>query len=151
MPADTGRRLACQMAGAAAVLTAVAPTSPSAAATIEVTVSGVAPGAGTVLASLCQGGLDRETCASGQKQAAEAPVLTFLFPDIEPGLYAAIAFQDIEGDGVLQRSRMGRPLEPYGLSNGAGRSRRPTFEQAAVRVGATGARIAIRLDRSGAP
>ncbi len=123
---------------------------PCAAATIEVTVSGVAPNGGNVLASLCAGGLDSASCGRGQSQPAADSALTFLFPDVEPGRYAAIAFQDIVGDGLLRRSRMGRPLEPYGLSNGAGRSRHPTFEQAAVRVGQGGARIAIRLDR-GAP
>ena len=136
------------MACAAALLMTVLPCE---AATIELTVSGVAPNAGAVLASLCNGGLDSSTCGRGQRQLAEAPVLTFVFPDVEPGRYAAVAFQDLVGDGQLRRSRMGRPLEPYGLSNGAGRARRPTFEQAAVPVGERGARIAIRLNRSEAP
>lgn len=134
----------------ATLLSAVAPTTPR-AATVELRVSGVATGGGPVLASLCDGGLDRETCRRGQRQPAEAPMLTFLFPDVEPGSYAALAFQDDAGDGELRRSRMGRPLEPYGLSNGAGRSRRPTFEQAAFRVGEGGARVAVRLERPTAP
>ena len=126
-------------------------TAPSLAAIVEVTVSGVSPGDGLVLASLCNGGLDQAACQQGQRLPAEARVVTFVFPDVEPGRYAAVAFQDVEGSGTLRRSRMGRPLEPYGLSNGSGRSRQPTFEQAAVRVGADGARIAIKLDRSGSP
>lgn len=140
-------RIAARLLGTAALLAA----TPLSAATVELTVSGVAPGGGPVLASLCEGGLDRATCSVGQRQAADAPVLRFLFPDLAPGRYAALAFQDAEGDGELRRSRMGRPLEPYGLSNGAGRSRRPTFEQAAVRVGPAGARIAIRLDPPALP
>ena len=126
-----------------------ASTGPVTAATIEVTVSGVIPHGGSVLTTLCDGGLDGATCAQGQSQPASATVVTFAFQGIEPGRYAILAFQDTDGHGVLRRSRMGRPLDPYGLSNGAGRSHRPTFEQAAVRVGVTGARIAIRLEQPG--
>ena len=135
----------------AGLLTAALPVASCLAATVEVTVSGISPGDGLVLASLCSGGLDQTACQQGQRHPAEARVVTFVFHDVEPGRYAAIAFQDTEGSGTLRRSRMGRPLEPYGLSNGAGRARQPTFEQAAVRVGADGARIAIKLDRSGSP
>ena len=127
------------------------PAGVAQAATVEVTVTGVTPNGGPVLASLCVGGLDRSTCSFGQTQPAEGPVLSFVFSDVEPGRYAALAFQDSAGDGVLRRSRMGRPLEPYGLSNGAGRLHRPSFEQAAVRVGEGGARIAVRLDRPASP
>ena len=148
MPAETARRW--RLAGAAALLALAAPLRVD-AATVELRVSGVTPGGGPVLASLCEGGLDRETCRIGQRQPAEAPVLTFVFPDLEPGRYAALAFQDEAGDGALRRSRMGRPLEAYGLSNGAGRSRRPNFEQAAFRLGEGGARVAVRLERPTAP
>ena len=116
------------------------------AATVEMTVSRVLPNRGMVLASLCKEGLDREACKLGQRLPADAEVLVFTFPDVEPGRYAAVAFQDLHGDGILRRSRMGRPLEPYGLSNGAGRRRRPTFEQASVPVGVQRARIVVRLD-----
>ncbi len=133
---------------ASTLLTAALPVTPGLAATVEVTVTGVAPSDTFVLASLCDGGLDQASCRRGQRLLAEAGALTFVFPDVEPGRYAAIAFQDVEGSGTLRLSRMGRPLEPYGLSNGTGRVKQPTFEQAAVRVGSEGARIAIRL---GAP
>ena len=125
------------------------PVATAGAATVESTVLGAIPNAGPVLASLCAGGLDRSTCALGQRREAESSTVSFTFPDVEPGRYASRAFQDTAGDGVRRRSRMGRPLEPYGLSNGAGRSHSPSFEQAAVRVGEGGARIAVRLDRPG--
>ena len=149
MPADVLRR-SC-LAGSVSALLTVGSASALPAATVEVVVSGVTPSAGAVLASLCEGGLDRATCNRGQRELAEASVVTFVFPDVAPGRYAALAFQDAEGEGTLRRSRMGRPLDPYGLSNNAGRSRRPTFEQAAVRVGALGSRINVRLERPGAP
>lgn len=150
MPSRFDRsRLLARASGAAgiATLACCGAALPAGAATVEVTVTGVEPGAGRVLASLCSGGLDRTACPVGQSQAPQGPVVSFRFDDVEPGRYAALAFQDIEGDGVLRRSRMGRPLEPYGLSNGAGRAHSPSFEQAAVRVGEGGARIAVRLDR----
>ena len=116
------------------------------AATVEVVVSGVAFEGGGVFASLCSGGLDETACRVGQRHPADAEAVAFVFSDVEPGRYAAVAFQDADGTGVLRRSRMGRPLEPYGLSNDAGRRRRPTFDQASVSVGTRGARISIRLD-----
>ena len=121
------------------------------AANVEVTVSGVTPGGGNVLASLCHGGLDRTTCLHGSRRPAEASVISIIFADVEPGRYAALAFQDNAGSGELKRSAMGRPLEPYGLSNGAGRSHRPTFEQASFGVGTAGARIAVKLRSPAAP
>ena len=139
------------LACALPAILALTPATSLSAATVEVVVSGVLPGAGAVLASLCERALDRATCERGQRQPGEASVLTFVFPDLEPGRYAALAFQDTEGNGALRRSRMGRPLEPYGLSNGAGRARRPTFGQTAVPVGPEGRRIDVRLEPPGAP
>ena len=63
-------------------------TGPVTAATIEVTVSGVIPHGGSVLTTLCDGGLDGATCAQGQSQPASATVVTFAFQGIEPGRYA---------------------------------------------------------------
>ena len=129
------------LACALPAILALTPATSLSAATVEV----------VVLASLCERALDRATCERGQRQPGEASVLTFVFPDLEPGRYAALAFQDTEGNGALRRSRMGRPLEPYGLSNGAGRARRPTFGQTAVPVGPEGRRIDVRLEPPGAP
>ena len=55
----------------ASVLLATAAT-PGHAATVELSVSGVSPGAGFVLASLCDGGLDQVSCQRGQRLLAEA-------------------------------------------------------------------------------
>ena len=58
----------------------------------------------------------------------------FTFRDVAPGTYAAAAFEDLNGNGVLDRSQNGLPLEPFGFSNNAGRRSTPRFEQAAVSV-----------------
>ncbi len=96
-------------------------------------------------ASLCDGGLDRATCRIGQTQAARQSIVSFVFDDLPPGAYAIIAFQDLDGTGTLPRSKLGLPLEPYGLSNDAGRLRRPTFQQAAFQLDAEERSVVVRL------
>ena len=38
---------------------------------------------------------------------------------VPPGTYAARAFQDLNGDGELQKNRIGLPTEPFGFSRDA--------------------------------
>jgi uncharacterized protein (DUF2141 family) len=67
--------------------------------------------------------------------AGEDHNLTVHFRDLPPGLYAAVAFQDFNGNGKLDKNLFGVPREPYGFSNGArGNMGPPTFSQAAVRI-----------------
>ena len=70
--------------------------------------------------------------------------MKFAFPDVEPGIYPIAVFQDLNGNGILDKTQNGLPLEPYGFSNGAGRSAAPRFGQAAVQV-SSGAVISVRL------
>lgn len=59
--------------------------------------------------------------------------LTVHFKDLPPGQYAAVAFQDSNGNGKLDRNFLGIPKEPYGFSNGArGTAGPPKFSAAAV-------------------
>jgi uncharacterized protein (DUF2141 family) len=41
------------------------------------------------------------------------------FSGLNPGSYAAAAYQDVNGNGKLDRSIFGWPIEPTGASNGA--------------------------------
>ncbi len=118
---------------------------PARAATVSVVVTNVRPNGALVLASLCSGSLERSDCGFGQRQASNAPALRFTFTDVPPGRYAFLAFQDVNGTGTLERSRMGLPLVPYALSNNVGVTRRPTFEQAAFEVGPNGVALSVRL------
>ena len=117
------------------------------AASVTLIVRNVEPGSTNVYAALCKGGLDRDFCKIGDRTAASAAAVTFRFANVEPGSYAAIAFQDLNGSGVLERTPLGLPLEPYALSNGAGRSGRPTFEQAALSIGEPGREVVLELRR----
>ena len=59
--------------------------------------------------------------------------LTVHFKDLPPGQYAAVAFQDSNGNGKLDKNFLGIPKEPYGFSNGArGSAGPPKFSAAAV-------------------
>ena len=118
---------------------------PAGAAQVDVSVTGAEPNGTLVYASLCDQGLDRTTCRLGQTRPAQQSVVSFVFEDLPPGAYAVVAFQDLEGTGTLPRSKLGLPLEPYGLSNDAGRLRRPTFQQAAFQVGPEGRAVVVRL------
>lgn len=59
---------------------------------------------------------------------------------LPPGRYAVAAYHDADGDGGLDRSPLGVPVEAYGFSNNArGRFGPPSFDDAAVELaGGTG-------------
>lgn len=141
-PSRTTARTHLSLACAAALLLGAA--SGAAAATLEVLVSGVEPGGGRVLVSLCEGGLEPRDCPVGQAAAATGATVAFSFPDVPPGTYAVAAFQDANGNGVLDRTRNGLPTEPYGFSNGMGRPSVPRFERAAFGLRGDAA-VPIRL------
>ena len=121
---------------------------PAQAASVQVEVDGIEPGGGTVYVTLCRGGLDASACTTGQDAPGTAPVRRFLFEAVEPGTYAVAAFQDANGNRQLDRTRLGLPLEPYGLSGDAGRRARPDFAQAALPVREPGAAVRLRLARA---
>ncbi|MEH3148298.1 MAG: DUF2141 domain-containing protein [Methylobacterium frigidaeris] len=122
-------------------------TLPAAAAPLVVEVEGVAPGAGRVYVAVCAGALDEGACGEGQSAPAEAGAHRFGF-DMPPGTYAVLAYQDTNGNGRPDRTPLGLPTEPYGLSNGAGRRARPDFAAAAFTLGERGAGIRVRLLRA---
>jgi uncharacterized protein (DUF2141 family) len=66
--------------------------------------------------------------------------VTVHFKDLTPGQYAAVAFQDSNGNGKLDKNFLGIPKEPYGFSNGArGSGGPPKFSEAAVTLSPDGA------------
>ena len=50
---------------------------------------------------------------------ANAPVGEFAFAPVPPGIYAVQVLQDINGNGKMDFSWVGLPLEPYGFSRDA--------------------------------
>ena len=72
--------------------------------------------------------------------------LRFVFADLAPGDYAVAAFHDADGDGKLDQNLVGLPTEGFGFSNGAvGFMGPPSFDEAAVSVGAADDRVTIAV------
>lgn len=114
------------------------------AATVVVAVDGIQPAQARLFVNLCSEGLEAQNCADGQIVVVTGPTALVTFRNVAPGSYAVAAFEDLDGNGVLDRSQNGLPLEPYGFSNNAGRRSTPRFEQAAVTVDRDGS-IAVHL------
>jgi uncharacterized protein (DUF2141 family) len=112
---------------------------------LYVQASGIQVGQGSVFAGLCVGGLEDQLCRFGQTISARSDALRFTFTEVPPGTYAVAVFQDLNGNGRLDRTPLGLPLEPYGFSNNAGRLQRPSFAAASIRVDYQDLRISVRL------
>lgn len=132
---------------AAFALCFIGGTSAASAATAYVIVSGVLPGAADVFVSLCAGTLDPHTCGFSDRQPASGGTMRFSFTDVPAGRYAVLAFQDLNGNGTLDRTKLGLPLEPFALSRDAGRRHTPTFEQAAIAVREPTVEVRLTLRR----
>ncbi|MBK9656200.1 MAG: DUF2141 domain-containing protein [Rhodanobacteraceae bacterium] len=65
---------------------------------------------------------------------------------LAPGRYAVVVYVDRNGNGKLDRGMFGRPIEPYGFSNGGGSFGPPDFADAVIDVADTGAAIHIDLN-----
>jgi uncharacterized protein (DUF2141 family) len=121
-------------------------TSGLEAAPLTVQVEGASPGQGPVLVGICSGSLDFSSCRYSQTVQPPAAEFQVVFPDIAEGSYAIAVFQDTNGNTSLDRDQRGLPLEPYGFSNGTGRTAPPSFEAARISVtGSTLARVRIAL------
>ena len=73
--------------------------------------------------------------------AASGQSLVARFEDLPPGQYAAVAFQDVNGNGKLwtRRTSSGFPRSRAALSNGArGSAGPPKFSAAAVTLNPDG-------------
>lgn len=118
------------------------------AATVEVEVEGIEPVSGAVYVALCQGGLSEADCRTGQEAPARTAAQRFVFEDVTPGGYAVAAFQDVNGNGRLDRTGLGLPLEPYGFSGDARRAARPDFARARFGLREPGTALRVRLARA---
>lgn len=77
---------------------------------------------------------------------SEPAMPSISFKGLAPGKYALIVYQDLNGNGQLDRNLVGAPTEPYGFSNDArGKMGPPNFDAAAVRVGAEDRSIVVTL------
>jgi uncharacterized protein (DUF2141 family) len=71
---------------------------------------------------------------------------TALIPDLPPGTYGVIVFQDENGNGRLDKNFWGVPTEPYGFSNDAlGTLGPPSFAEVAIALDGADRTIEISL------
>lgn len=134
-----------------AVVGICALTLPAAAATVQVEVDGIEPGPGPVRVALCQGGLSEPSCPRGDDATASGASggrALFTFRGVTPGTYAVAAYQDSDGNGRLDRTGLGLPLEPYGFSGAVARRARPDFAEAAFILREPGVLVRVRLARA---
>lgn len=115
------------------------------AGSVSLTLSGIVPNGTIVLAAVCTSELEPSSCALGERKTASSSTMRFSFEGLSPGRYAVAAYQDLNGNGSLDRSKLGLPLEPFGFSNDAGRSGRPSFVSAAFVLGDGKREVSVRL------
>ena len=134
---------------AGAALLSLAPVSAT-AASLDVLFVGTGAVTAHLFVGICDRALDQSACPYGRFQRASAGQASFRFDDLPPGRYAVAAYQDVNGNGRLDREPVllwSLPSEPYGFSNDVGRFGPPTVGGAAFELPASGATVSIRLAR----
>ena len=124
---------------------AIAPGAASAqAATLHVSIQGVKNDHGTLYFVLFdRAGFLKKPLATLKAEPGN-PVAAF--ENLSSGSYAVSVFQDLNGNGVLDRNIIGAPLEPFGFSNDVvGVMGPPRFEAAAGQVDSETLSISIKL------
>lgn len=144
-----GRARAGEAIGAAglAALLWLGASGAGAAAELRVRVGAVRSDEGRVLVALCaERDFLARSCALAGSAGARAGVTEVVIRDVPPGVYAAQAIHDENGNGDLDRNALGLPLEGFGFSRDAPlRAGPPRFEEAAVEVPAEGGVLAFAL------
>jgi uncharacterized protein (DUF2141 family) len=138
-PLGIGRAQACALSALSALIVPAV----ALAGDLTIEVSGITPDRGRIYVAV----YDRaETFPISGRQLVGQILdsadhnLTAHFKDLPPGEYAAVAFQDTNGNGKLDKNFLGIPKEPYGFSNGArGSVGSPKFSAAAVTLSPNGA------------
>ncbi len=117
------------------------------AATVAVTVTNVRNDRGKVLVALCtRATFLQPNCAWRGNAVARRGQVQISIDGVPPGLYAAQAFHDENGNGKLDRSLLGLPEEAMGFSNDAPmRLGPPRFDAASFTVAAQGTTIRFAL------
>lgn len=122
----------------AALLLSLLAVAPVIAGDLTIEIIGIALGKGQIYIALYDRPDTFPTAGqqrTGQILDASAQRLVTHFEDLPPGKYAAVAFQDTNGNGKLDKNLLGIPKEPYGFSNGAKASvGAPKFSAAAVTI-----------------
>lgn len=135
--------------GLALVLFLGCGSAPAAASAgdVLVEVGNVSAATGEIRVALCP----RESflttdCPRTAHVPAAAGTTRVLFHDVAPGTYAVQVFQDLNGNGTLDRNILGIPTEPIGFSNDPKLSfGPPDFDAAAVAIPAQPVTVRVTL------
>ncbi|MDH0868200.1 DUF2141 domain-containing protein [Mitsuaria sp. GD03876] len=148
-PSPRPSRLAAAPALAGLVLLLGAPLARAADLEVEVSglaAAGAASGGQVMAAAFGPDGWLKQPVATARAALAQSRdgVVTLRLTGLPDGPVAVSVFQDMNGNGKLDRNPMGMPTEPYAFSRQAqGQFGPPSFEQAVLPAGTT--RHAIRL------
>ena len=125
------------VAGAAFALASVSPRAQDGEGVLVVYVEGIEVADGQILVELFDSAEAFRTkpLYSRALPADEDADVHLRFENLPPGEYAVSAWHDVDADGELRLSFMGRPKEPVGYSNGARYGfAPPQFAEAAFRI-----------------
>lgn len=115
------------------------------AGTVEVRLTGARPG-GPVMVQLCSEAEGMTGCSRNARVAVTNGTAIARFENVPAGRYGVGAFQDVDDNGRMGFSMMGRPSEPWGYSrNAPAVMGPPNFADAAVNVSAAGGVIPVQL------
>ena len=107
-------------------------TCSAGAATLTVVVTGVTEAKGSVMVAVVAGNPGFKEAippAAALMQPAQTGEMTFTASDLPPGEYAVKVMHDVNGNGKLDTSFIGMPVEPWAMSNNArGRFGPPRWE-----------------------
>ncbi|MCG8360038.1 MAG: DUF2141 domain-containing protein [Kiloniellales bacterium] len=135
---------------ALAVVAGSAIAAPAEESSLEVVIKDVRSDQGSLRIALWsdpKGFTETDAILLESSAPASSGEKAILFKDIEPGLYALIAYHDENGNGEFDKTFIGLPAEGLGFSNGAWIRAfgPPSFEEAAIEVkGPTNTTIGLR-------
>jgi len=118
------------------VLPLLAATAGTQAATVDVHVSNVAGGKGSLRVAVCDRERFLKQCAYTASMPAREGENVIAVPGVPKGTWAVLVYQDENGNGELDRNFIGIPKENYGFSrDAASKFGPPGFDEAAIQVG----------------
>jgi len=128
------------------LLAAAAASATASAATVEVRVTEVAGGKGSVKVAVCDRERFLKQCAYSASAPARDGENVIPVPNVPKGTWAVLAYQDENGNGELDRNLLGIPKENYGFSrDAASKFGPPGFDDAKIEVGDEPTVAKIRL------
>jgi uncharacterized protein (DUF2141 family) len=132
---------------AAAILAFLSGAVHAQAADLTIRIDNVDSNDGQLMVTLYKGAADwmKQPLQTASVEAV-AGITTVQFKDLPPGEYAFAVFHDANGNGRLDRNRMGMPLETYTFSNDAQGFMGPApFEAARFALPAAGRSMTVNL------